>query len=94
MHADLARMRNAIFIYHSKHGRNPSSLSDLVRDGELREIPLDPITHEVTWRLTTRENVRVDDFQTGGAQTQPPEIIEIHSGAIGVDSNGKAWSSY
>jgi general secretion pathway protein G len=93
----LMTMRKAIDTYYAKQQHYPHALSDLVRDGELRTIPIDPVTHSsATWRPTFSEKVRVDDF-TSGAPAPPPapsEIIDVHSGASGKDSNGRAWSDY
>jgi hypothetical protein len=103
----LASMRGAIAQYHAKHGRNPHALPDLVRDGELRMIPADPVTQSsMTWRPVIRENVRMDDFTSGAPAPSPApssaadgggattEVIDVHSGASGKDSNGRAWSDY
>jgi general secretion pathway protein G len=90
----LASMRKAITTYHGKHQRNPSSLEDLVRDGELRAIPADPITESnQSWKTTVEESVSVDDFQSGTAKA-PPSVVEVHSGASGRDSSGKAFADY
>jgi len=94
LRSELASMRNAIRTYHMKHQANPASLNDLVRDGELREIPVDPLTSSKTsWRPTLEENVRVDDFQPGAAHAQPT-MSDVHSGAPGHDSSGKAFAEY
>jgi general secretion pathway protein G len=90
----LASMRHAIVSYHAKHQRNPASLNDLMHEGELRTIPIDPFTgSNATWKTTVEESVRVDDFQAGAAKA-PPTIIEIHSGADGADSTGRAFADY
>jgi general secretion pathway protein G len=92
--ADLAAMRTAIRTYRTKHQASPASLADLVRDGELRAIPTDPLTSSNTaWRPTFEESVRVDDFQAGAARAQAT-ISDVHSGAAGVDSSGKAFADY
>ena len=94
LRADLAAMRHAIGDYHAKHGRNPSSLNDLVTDGELRLIPTDPITHSSkTWKATVEESVSVDDFQPGSAKAAPV-IVDVHSGASGSDSTGRPFADY
>ena len=94
LHDDLTQMRKAIDGYHAKHHHYPRSLQELVRDGELRMIPFDPITKSGdTWHFTLRENVRVDDF-TSTSATAPAEIVDVHSGATGHDSKGQAWSDY
>lgn len=96
MSADLMQMRMAIDVYHKKNHAYPHSLQDLIRDGELRAIPLDPITKSgATWRTTVEENVRVDDFTTNAAPAQTGGgIIDVHSGASGKDPSGKPWSDY
>lgn len=89
-------MRKAIDLYYAKHHAYPHSLQDLVRDGELRMIPVDPITKSsATWRTTVEENVRVDDFTTNAAPAQKGGgIIDVHSGASGKDPAGRPWSDY
>ena len=57
----LMTMRKAIDVYYAKQHHYPHALPDLVRDGELRTIPIDPVTHSpATWRPTFSEKVRVD----------------------------------
>jgi general secretion pathway protein G len=91
----LITIRKAIDVYYAKQHHYPHALADLVRDGELRTIPIDPVTRSsATWRPTVRENVRVDDFTSRAAVPESGEIIDVHSGASGTDSNGLAWSSY
>ena len=41
---DLFRMRDAIDQYYADKNKYPSSLDDLVTDGYMREVPIDPIT--------------------------------------------------
>jgi general secretion pathway protein G len=95
LHDDLTQMRKAIAQYHAKHNGYPRSLHDLVRDGDLRMIPVDPVTESsTTWRPTLQENVRVDDFSSTAAAASQPEIVDVHSGATGNDERGRAWSSY
>lgn len=94
LRTQLAAMRAAIHAYHAKHQANPPSLDALVRDGELRAMPVDPVTSSnTTWRVTTEESVRVDDFQPGAAKA-PPTIVDVHSGAPGVDSSGRPFADY
>lgn len=91
---DLKVMRKAIAAYRAKHQHNPGALRDLVTDGELRAIPIDPITHSTTtWKTTVEESVRVDDFQPGSAKSAP-SITDVRSGATGNDSAGRPFSDY
>ena len=94
LHDAIASIRHALAAYHAKRQRNAPSLADLVRDGELRAIPADPITgSNTTWRTTVEESVSVDDFQPGAAKA-PPSIVDVHSGASGSDSSGRAFADY
>jgi len=91
LRASLTTIRGAIARYQTKHGHGPHSLRDL----DLPAVPGDPITGSSrTWRLTTRETVSVDDFQSTTAPPQQSEIVDVHSGATGSDPSGRAWSDY
>jgi len=96
LRAALGSLRGAIKGYTGKHGHGPTSLGDLVRDGELRSIPADPLTGSIaTWRFMVQEDVRIDDFQTNA--TSKPHgngIVDVRSSAPGTDAAGKPWSDY
>ena len=46
---DLFQMRKMIDQYAADKGKLPQGLSDLVSDGYLREIPVDPTTGRAEW---------------------------------------------
>ena len=53
---DLFRLRDAIDQYYADKGKWPGSLSDLVSDKYLREIPKDPMTaSSETWQAVPAE---------------------------------------
>jgi hypothetical protein len=90
LRTQLSTMRTAIAAYTKTHGHGPSTLRDA-----MPLVPVDPLTHSATtWRLTTEETVKVDDFTTGDAASRPAAIIEVHSGAGGRDGRGQAYSEY
>ena len=91
----LTQLRTAIAHYRDDNGHGPSSLEELV-PRYLAKVPVDPVTgSNATWRLTTEETVRPSaDFSTATAAAPPPQIIEVHSGAAGMDSQGKRWTDY
>jgi hypothetical protein len=83
-------MRRAIVTYTKSHGHGPSTLHEA-----MPHIPIDPLTHSATtWRLTTEENVQMDDFTPGATTSKRIEIFEVHSGAAGRDGRGKRYSEY
>ena len=87
----LAAMRNAIAAYTKSHGQGPATLRDA-----MPAVPIDPLTHSATtWRLTTEETVKMDDFAAGAASSDKRvAIIDVHSGAEGRDGNGRRYSEY
>ena len=53
---DLFRMRDAIDQYYADKNKWPSRLDDLVSDGYIREVPIDPITKSKdTWQAVNAE---------------------------------------
>lgn len=95
MRSELATLREAIRKYQVRHHSGPAALRDLVRDGELKSIPVDPVTGSVsTWRPTVEERVQTDDFSSTAAKAATAAIVDVHSGATGRDSSGRRWSDY
>ncbi len=91
----LFQIRKAIDHFHDDNGHYPHSLEDLV-PRYLRRIPVDPVTKSsTTWRLVTEQTVQPSaDFSATAAPASKPEIYDVHSGATGTDSTGKAWADY
>ena len=50
---DLFQMRRTIDQYAADKGKLPQTLDDLVNDGYLREVPVDPMTGRAEWNQTT-----------------------------------------
>ncbi len=95
LRSDLAAMREAIRVYEAKHHAGPHTLQDLVTDGLLRSVPVDPVTGSAsTWRPTAEETVRTDDFSATAPKAMATTIVDVHSGAAGSDSAGRRWSDY
>lgn len=72
---NLFTLRNVIDEYTFDKKAAPQSLSDLVREGYLRAVPVDPITgNDKSWRLI------IEDALTSVDQTQPG-IFDVRSGS-------------
>ncbi|MCL6463748.1 MAG: type II secretion system GspH family protein [Acidobacterium ailaaui] len=85
---DLHIMRQAIDSYTMDKEKGPQSLDDLVQDGYLKEIPVDPMTHSKdTWVTQMDDNLQSVD------QTEPG-ISDVHSGSDAIGSNGQPYSSW
>jgi general secretion pathway protein G len=96
MRTALATLRHALESYRARHDLGPPDLAALVREHDLRAIPVDPVTRSAeTWRETREEQVSLDDFQSsGGARALTDVIVDIRSGAPGHDTHGRRWAEY
>ncbi|OYY93832.1 MAG: type II secretion system protein G [Hydrogenophilales bacterium 28-61-23] len=82
---NLATVRDAIDQYHADKGVWPDSLQALVDDHYLRALPRDPITESSeTWLLEAPTEP--------GSEQAAGGVYNLHSGAEGNGSDGKAYS--
>ncbi len=85
---DLHTIRAAIDSYTADKQKAPQSLDDLVQDGYLREIPIDPMTQsKETWSTDTGDTLHSLD------QTDPG-IDDVHSGSQDTGSDGQSYSTW
>lgn len=85
---DLVRLRDALEQYMTDKGLYPESLDDLVTDGYLRQMPVDPITGSAdTWQFEYAPWNMVD-------QGQPAGIWDVWSGAEGNALNGEPYAEW
>ena len=93
---NLHTIRDLIDQYYGDKGRHPTSLQQLVEEGYLRKIPIDPITKSNdTW---------IFDYEEVDPDNPPPEtelnpegepgIIDVHSGAPGNSLDGTPYSEW
>ena len=85
---DLHVMRNAIDSYTADKQKAPQSLDDLVTEGYLRSIPVDPMTRaKDTWVTSTSEALRSVD------QTDPG-IDDVHSSSQEQGTDGQPYTEW
>ena len=85
---DLHVMRSAIDSYTADKQKAPQSLEDLVSDGYLKEIPVDPMTRaKDSWATSQSEALSSVD------QTDPG-IDDVHSGSQEQGSDGQPYSAW
>ena len=85
---DLHVMRSAIDSYTADKQKAPQSLDDLVTNGYLRDIPVDPMTKtKDTWQTSTSDTLQSVD------QTEPG-IDDVHSGSQEQGSDGQPYSAW
>ncbi len=85
---NLFTLRTVIDEYTYDKKKAPQSLEDLVNEGYLRQIPIDPITgSDQTWVVV------MEDALTSVDQTEPG-IFDVRSGAEGTALDGTAYSEW
>ncbi len=85
---NLFTLRTVIDEYTFDKKKAPQSLQDLVTEGYVRQIPIDPITgSDQTWVTVT------EDALTAVDQNEPG-IFDVRSGAEGQSLDGTAYSEW
>jgi general secretion pathway protein G len=85
---NLFTLRTVIDEYTFDKKKAPQTLDDLVNEGYLRAVPIDPITgNNQSWRLVMEDAISMVD------QTQPG-IFDVRSGADLKSMEGTAYSDW
>jgi general secretion pathway protein G len=84
---DLQTMRQAIDNYTLDKQQAPQSLDDLVDAHYLREIPVDPVTHQKDWVIHIGETV-LSPEQSGSG------IDDVHSNSEQIASDGRPFNAW
>lgn len=78
---DLFTMRDVLDQYRADKGRYPDGLGDVVSEGYLRTLPIDPFTHSSsTWQ-------EIMEPTEGG-------VFDVYSGSDLVGSNGVPYNQW
>jgi len=83
---DLHRMRELIDQFAADKGRLPQSLDELVTEGYMRDVPVDPFTNQKDWAIATGEDPNSNDGQSG--------VTDVHSSSADVSSEGTPYSEW
>ena len=83
---DLRKMRSLIDQFAADKGRLPQSLDELVTEGYMREVPVDPFTGQKDWSITAGEDPNSLQGETG--------MTDIHSASTEVSSEGTAYNEW
>ena len=85
---NLFTLRQVIDEYSYDHQRAPSALQDLVSDGYLRSVPVDPTTaSNQTW-------VTVMEDPNNAANQNEPGIFDVHSGSDKSSLDGTPYADW
>jgi general secretion pathway protein G len=85
---NLFTLRTVIDEYTVDKKKAPQRLEDLVNEGYLRQVPIDPITgNDQSWRIVMEDAISIVD------QTQPG-IYDVHSGSDLKSLEGTLYSQW
>ena len=85
---NLFTIRTVIDEYTIDKGKAPQSLQDLVQEGYLRSVPVDPMTSsDQTWRLI------MEDALTSVNQTEPG-LYDVKSGSDKTGLDGTPYGDW
>lgn len=88
LHNNLFTLRQMIDEYTVDKQHAPQTLDDLVTEGYLRQVPVDPMTgNNQSWKTI------MEDTPVGG-DNQPPGIFDVKSGAEGNGLDGTPYSDW
>ena len=83
---DLFKMRSLIDQFAADKGRLPQSLAELVSEGYMREIPMDPMTGQNEWTETPGQDPNSIDDGSG--------MVDVHSTSTDVSSKGNTYAEW
>jgi len=85
---NLFTLRTVIDEYTYDKQKAPSTLQDLVSDGYLRQVPIDPITgNNETWKLIMED-------QGNTVNQSQPGIFDVRSGSELTSLEGSPYSEW
>lgn len=84
---NLFTLRTVIDEYTYDKAKAPQSLEDLVREGYLRQIPIDPITGQADWEVI------MEDAVTSVNQTEPG-IFDVRSRSTARSLEGTPYNEW
>jgi len=88
LHNNLFTLRTVIDHYTYDKAKAPQTLQDLVSEGYLRAVPMDPMTGaNNTWTTLNEDPSQAVDQAN-------PGIFEVHSGSDKVGLNGTRYSEW
>lgn len=83
---DLFKLRSLIDQFAADKGRLPQSLDELVSEGYMREVPVDPFTSQKDWAITTGEDPNSTEGESG--------MTDVHSSSADISTEGTPYSEW
>ena len=83
---NLFKMRSLIDQFAADKGRLPQSLQELVTEGYMREVPVDPMTNQKDWAVTMGDDPNSIDGGQG--------MTDIHSASEDTSLDGSPYREW
>lgn len=84
---NLFTLRTVIDEYTYDKGKAPQSLEDLVREGYLRQIPIDPMTGQADWEIIMEE-------AASSVSQSEPGIFDVRSRSTRRSLEGTPYNEW
>ena len=80
-------MRSVLGQFRDDRGNGPESLEELVKEGYLRVLPVDPFTNSsASWRVVRAAPV--------AGRADRSVVVDVHSGSRGKAADGTPYGSW
>jgi general secretion pathway protein G len=83
---DLYKMRSLLDQFAVDKQKLPQSLDDLVTEGYMRELPVDPMTGNKEWTITTGDDPNSNSSEQG--------VTDVHSSSPDTSTEGTPYSEW
>jgi len=87
LHNNLFTLRTVIDNYSYDKAKAPQTLQDLVTEGYLRVIPIDPMTNSTEWKVDMED-------ATQSVDQSEPGIWDVHSTSDKTGLNGVPYAEW
>ena len=87
LHNNLTTLRTTIDNYTYDKQKAPQSLQDLVSEGYLREVPIDPMTGAADWRTIMEE-------ASQAVNQSEPGIFDVKSSSDKIGLDGTPYNTW
>jgi len=88
LHQNLATMRAVIDEYTYDKQKAPQSLEDIVREGYLRQVPMDPMVgNNTSWKIIMEE-------AAASVSQAEPGIFDLRSSSEKISLEGTKYSEW
>ena len=95
LRSNLRALRDVLRQYEGDKGHYPASLDELVTDGYLRDIPVDPIAGVQDWDVEYEEIASEETpAETGPGEGGQLGIIDVHSTSDRIAVDGTPYATW